>query len=195
MIKKVFVLCLILMIGFTLFGCTDRTYVAPEKVETQSNVQTPVNQTTTGQSVTQTETKPTVEVLTIGDKVSSKDLILTLNSVTYVESIGEEYFVSTPKSGNIYAVLDLTFENISTDKEKMVNLFDMGKIYDDEKYSYDIDFMATTQLDKALKSDNLLPGRTVRGQVAYEVPKDASKLELEIPVGSFSLTKAVFKLK
>jgi len=67
----------------------------------------------------------------------------------------------------------------------------MFKLSDGEGYSYDQAFGADT---KGSLDGELAPGRKMRGELAYEIPKDASGLELIFDADVWGSGQAIVKL-
>ena len=129
---------------------------------------------------------PEPEIFKIGDAVESGDYIFTLNSVR--EDEGSEFF--KPKDGNIYYIVDMTVENKS-DKSVTVSSMLMFNLIDGDSYSYSITFGADTkgQLDGEIGA-----GRKLRGELTFEIPKDATGLEIEVDPSLWALGTIIFKL-
>jgi len=71
----------------------------------------------------------------------------------------------------------------------------MFEMRDEEGYGYDLDFIASVALDKKCDCDgDLLPRKKMRGEIPFEVPKDAQGLEFHFLFG-IDETTAVFELK
>lgn len=101
-----------------------------------------------------------VEVFSIGDTVNVDGLNVTLNSVRV--STGDEWL--KPEFGK-YVILDLSFEN-TTDQAKNVSTMLQMSLSDDQGYSHGIALYTGT---KGSVDGEVGPGRTVRGEVAFDV--------------------------
>jgi len=188
----------ILIVGIVFIsGCvSDRTYEQPSKVETPT------------QEETQTElptTEPTVKTFKVGETASDGRLAITVNSKSFLDKItyeqtteimGEEYtstFDFKPKSGYQFLILDITIENLQSDKTATVSSLLQFKVSDEDGYSYDYS-LGTAYLDRKWEDGDILPGMKKRGSVAFEVPKDAKGLKFSF-LFEIGGTTAVFDLE
>ncbi|QCT03272.1 hypothetical protein E6C60_2560 [Paenibacillus algicola] len=126
------------------------------------------------------------EIFKIGDSVKFDDLVITLNSAE--ENKGGDF--DTPQDGYVYQVLDITVENKGTEEASVSSILNTA-MADGDGYSYDIGLVTfiKNQLDGAVPA-----GRKLRGQLAFEVPKDAESLEF-IFKDTFSTGQAIWKVK
>jgi len=147
---------------------TNRSYDSPEPLETPEYEDT-------------TTSPPAIETFNIGETAPNGELSITINSIRYSEEIdeqGNEFLVAVAKEGKKYVIIDLTIENLQNDKTHPISSILQFQLTDDEGYSYDLDFMALTSLDKGFKGDgDLLPGMKTRGEVPFEVPEDVTGLK------------------
>lgn len=130
--------------------------------------------------------KPKATINKIGDSIQSGNAIFTVNSVREIK--GSELF--KPKDGNIYYAVDVTVEN-KGDKSLIVSSIVMFKLIDSESYSHNITIGPET---KGQLDGEVAAGRKLRGELAYELPKDIKGLELEIDPSMWSSGKVIFKL-
>lgn len=126
------------------------------------------------------------ETYNIGDTVEAGDYIFTVNSVR--EDKGGDFL--KPDEGNIYYIIDATVEN-KGDKSINVSSLLMFTLIDEEGYTYDITFGPDT---KGQLDGEIAPGRKLRGELAFEIPADATGLELEIDPSLFGDGKIIYKL-
>ncbi|MBW7473783.1 DUF4352 domain-containing protein [Paenibacillus oenotherae] len=126
---------------------------------------------------TDEETNPPA-TFKIGDSVIFDDLIITVNSLS--GHTGGDY--EKPEEGKVFIVVDATIENTAEDTANVSTLL-MMKLADAEGYYYNptIATFVEGQLDGQIPS-----GRKKRGQVAFQVPKDAAGFEFifETPLSS-----------
>jgi len=191
-------LMIILIVGIVFIsGCvSDRTYEQPSKVETQIQEETQPELPTT---------EPTVKTFKVGETASDGRLAITVNSKSFLDKItyeqtteimGEEYtstFDFKPKSGYQFLILDITIENLQSDKTATVSSLLQFKVSDEEGYSYDCS-LGTAYLDRKWEDGDILPGMKKRGKVAFEVPKDAEGLKFSF-LFEIGGTTAVFDLE
>lgn len=194
----------ILVLLIFISACTaDRPYEQPQKIETktvESQPETPAKITTP----TQPE-KPKVQTFKIGESASDGRLKVTANSfsfkdkITYTQSTslgGEEYkssFDLNPKENYQFLIIDLTVENLQTDKTSTISSLLFFDVSDADGYSYDYS-LGTAYLDRKFEDGDLLPGMKKRGSVAFEVPKNPVGLKFVFKFDVVGQT-AIFELK
>jgi hypothetical protein len=105
---------------------------------------------------------------TVGDTLETAGLRVTLNDVR--RSAGGDFF--KPKAGNVYVVLDLTFEN-TTDNEAAVSSLLSASLKDSTGQKYTLALGGT---DKSAPDGSIAPGDRSRGEIAFEVPATATGL-------------------
>jgi len=188
---------LLLISVFIISGCTsDTEYTPPAKVEsTQSATETPSET----QEIVTSEPEPLkTQTFNIGDTATDSELEVTINNVKFVSKIDEqdnEFLVAEAPSGKQYAIVDLTVENVLSDKTQTVSTMMETTILDQEGYNYDLDFEAFVALDKSFKDGEILPGMKKRGEIAYLVPSDATDLKFIYKFDMLTGTTAVFDIK
>jgi flagellar basal body-associated protein FliL len=108
-------------------------------------------------------TAPSSQHFKVGDQVKVGDTwIVTVNSAT--TSKGSD--ISTPKSGNIYLVLDVTLKNVSN-QEQNVSSIAQFTLEDSTGQKYDETY---TDFAKPAPDGKVEAGSPIRGQFVYEVP-------------------------
>lgn len=142
----------------------------------------------TTQGTAPATTAPTnqAEGYKIGDTAEAGGVAFTVNSVK--ESSGSEFI--KPKEGSIYYLIDTTVENKSNEAKNVSSLL-MFKLVDSDGYSYNVTIGPET---KGQVDGEIAAGRKLRGELAFEIPKDAKGLELEIDPSLWSTGKIIFKL-
>ncbi|GAW91188.1 DUF4352 domain-containing protein [Calderihabitans maritimus] len=110
------------------------------------------------------------KIYSIGDKVTIGNVAITVNSVR--TSTGGEW--DKAKEGHIYVIPDITVENLG---DETINLSSMMQfsLYDSEGYELNQAFL--TDIKSSLDGE-IGPSRKLRGEIAWEVSKDATGLEL-----------------
>ncbi|HET9495630.1 MAG TPA: DUF4352 domain-containing protein [Chloroflexia bacterium] len=104
----------------------------------------------------------------VGSTLETAGLRVTLNSVT--RSSGGQFF--KPDAGHEYIVLDLTYEN-TTDREVAVSSLLSASVKDSTGQKYTL---ALGGADKSSPDGSIAPGDRARGEIAFEVPVDATGL-------------------
>ena len=193
--KKILVVLLIVGVLLTS-GCTsDREYETPSKVETISGGEENPSETTA--TTTKPET-PKVQEFEIGDTTTDGELKVTVNGVRFTSEIDEqnnEFMIAEAPSGEEYAIIDITVENILSDKTQAVSTMVQAEVSDQDGYAYDLDFEGQVVLKKSFADGEILPGMKRRGEIAFLVPTDATDLKFMYKFDVFSGTTAVFDIK
>jgi len=122
----------------------------------------------------------------IGERVEMGELVITVNSV--VDSQGSEFL--KPAAGHVFKIVDCTIENLS-DQSQAISSLMMFKMADSEGYNYNV---TITDSSKPSLDGELGPGRKMRGEIAFEVPTDATGLELIFEPNILGFGQAIFKL-
>ncbi len=118
------------------------------------------------------DTTSGIEHFNINDTVKTGDLDFSVNGMR--TSDGSSF--SKPDEGNQFLIVEVTINNNGGESENISSMM-MFKLVDNEGISYNQSIMADT---KGSVDGELGAGRKMRGEIAYEVPKNISKFELEI---------------
>lgn len=123
----------------------------------------------------------------VGDVIEIGQLRFTVHSVR--EDKGNEFLL--PPEGKRWIVVDATIENLS-DKPTVISsvLMFMLADADGRRYTTTLGPNLTGHLD-----GELAPGSKMRGEVAFEVPKDAKGLELIFAPKVFGFGQAIVVLE
>jgi len=192
---------LLLIAVIAISGCTsDTEYTPPSKVEsTPSEAKTPSEPQEVVPSEPEAEPEPPkTQTFNTGDTATDNELKVTVNSVKFVSKIDQkdnEFLIAEAPSGKQYAIVDLTIENILSDKTQSVSTMMETTILDQDGYNYDLDFEGLIALDKSFKDGEILPNMKKRGELAYLVPSDATDLKFIYKFDLFTGTTAVFDIK
>ncbi|MBI2659301.1 DUF4352 domain-containing protein [Candidatus Woesearchaeota archaeon] len=213
-VKSYLFVSAILVIIFVSACTTDRQYQQPRKVEDfNTNVPLPKTSTPSSESPPKTPVEKITEpeklkivTFKVGESASDGRLKITLNSfsfndkITYTQSMnlgGEEYKSSldfNPKESYQFLIIDITVENLQSDKTTtLVPIFSAG-VSDAAGYSYDYS-LGTAYLDKKLDGGDLLPGMKRRGNMAFEIPQNTSGLKFTFQFDLVNSQTAVFDIK
>jgi len=174
MVKKYSTL-LILMVWLALLatGCGESTQ--PEKVEPGQ-----VENGSLGQA-------QALEIFAVGESVKMGELVFIVNGVR--TSQGGDFI--SPEEGNIYYLVDCTLENNAAESANISSLL-MFKMVDGDGYNYNITIGPET---KGSLDGELASGRKMRGELAFEVPVQASSLELIFEPNVFGTGQAIYKIQ
>ncbi len=133
---------------------TTTTTTAPTVIASTASAATTVNTPTT---------------FTVGKQVSAGTWKITVNSAK--TSTGNEF--DTPKSGNIYLLIDFTAKNTDTSNH------DMSPIYftlrDNQGNTYDLAYITVPSDPRGA----VVAGQQLRGDLSYEVPKSLHSFILQ----------------
>lgn len=173
----------------TLAACTEATI---EKVDSapSASVQTEASASPSSAAKPAAEEKKESpepeqeEIYKIGDSVKFDDLVITVNGVRESKS---EFF--SPGEGNVIILVDVTAEN-KGDKEEAISSIMQTELVDEDGFSYNMTFVDD---GKGNFDGTVGVGRKLRGEIAYEVPKEA-KLEF-IFQSPFKSGQAIWKIQ
>jgi len=173
-------------------GCsTDIPYEPPTKVETDA-ASLPVS--ASGES----ELEPVTE-FKIGETATDNELRISVNSVEFKRVITyNPGFTTIPieaGEGKVFAIVDVTIENILTDVTQTPNLFLQSSLADQDSYNYEAEITASVALDKAYDNGDILPGMKKRGKAAYSVPEGATDLKFIFKFDIFQGKTVIFDIK
>jgi len=190
---------ILLIIGVLLFsGCTsDTKYEQPSNVNNNGTPSETTNVPSTDTDAPAPESQG-VQTFAVGETATDGELNITVNSIRFTEKIDEqdnEFLVAEAAQGKEYLIIDITAENIKSDETQSVSTMFSSEIIDDEGYTYTQDFTGLTALDKAFKDGEILPGNKKRGELAFEVPKNATTLQFAFKFDMFTGTTALFDVK
>lgn len=124
------------------------------------------------------------EGFVVGDTVRMGELVMTLHGVRWDE--GDEF--TGPDEGMRWLVADIEVTNESDESEALSSLV-MFDLIDEENRSRDLAVMADTEgsLDGELGA-----GRSLRGDIAWEVREEHTAWELIFEPGFFGFGQAIF---
>jgi len=125
--------------------------------------------------------------LKIGDRVKMGDLEFEARSARWEE--GED--MMGPDDGERWLVIDVEIENIGDESTSISSML-MFSMYDDQNYSVDQSWMADTRgsLDGELGA-----GRTMAGEIAFEVPEDSEAFEFIFEPTVFGFGQAIYEIQ
>jgi hypothetical protein len=133
------------------------------------------------------------DMLAIGQTGQAGDFKVTVNKVTHTKQ-----GTVAPDAGKEYVIVNLTVENISKEAKAFSTLLYLT-LYDGANNKYDISLFGPNIeiLETTIKNQNaegrVDPGKSVTGDVAFEVADNATGLKLEYS-SIFPEGKATFKL-
>ena len=139
---------------------------------TQSGSTTPESETTTENEATTTKETSTKSVQ-VGDRVDDDQMSMVVRDVEKTEQLGE---FSKAASGNTFVVVRLAVKNTTKDTYLNFSGFLQTLLKDGSGYTYEQTITASGQ---SFTGGQLVPGEVARGDLVYEVPKDASDLTLQ----------------
>ena len=122
----------------------------------------------------------------VGDTVRMGELVMTLHSVRWDE--GSEFF--GPDEGVRWLLTDIEIENEADSSTQLSSLL-MFDLVDEENRTRDIAFMADTE---GSLDGELGPGRSLRGDIAWEVREEQTEWELIFSPQLFGFGQAIFDI-
>lgn len=123
----------------------------------------------------------------VGETVTQKDILVTLNSIN--ESEGSEY--NKPAEGNVFLLCEFNIEN-NSDKDIAVSSMISFEAYCD---SYAVNQSLTGLIEKGDKQQldgSVAAGKKMNGVIAYEVSSDWKELEISFTPDFWSSKDIVF---
>lgn len=127
---------------------------------------------TTTEETTKEEEKSASAAVKVGEQVSGETLSMVVLDSSTTQKLGE---FTEAKSGNTFRVIRMAVKN--TGKEFIdFNSFLQTRIKDGSNHVYDA---AVTGTGHPIQSGSLAPGEVARGDIVFELPKNASSLTLE----------------
>jgi len=140
------------------------------------------------EEVEEAEEEPEVadQAFSVGETVKMGDLSFTLNSARW--DTGDEFI--QPDPGEKWLVLDCTIENLGDDSTALSSLM-MFSLYDEEHYSRDLNIFADA---KGSLDGELGAGRTMRGEIAFDVEEGQSKWEFIFEPNIFGFGQAIYEI-
>ncbi|MGH2535932.1 MAG: DUF4352 domain-containing protein, partial [Candidatus Promineifilaceae bacterium] len=112
-----------------------------------------------------------VPTSSIGEAISLGDLVLTVNGTSSPE--GDDF--NRPDEGFKFLVVDFSLANQGSTAESVSSLLQTS-IKDATGQEYDIDLMASVAGGGSTPDGEIAAGETIRGQVGFQVPADATDL-------------------
>ncbi|HUV46819.1 MAG TPA: DUF4352 domain-containing protein [Candidatus Bathyarchaeia archaeon] len=148
-------------------GKSSKEVTSPKKVEDGKQESSP--------EVVKEEKKKEVTIFKIGEEIDAGDYFITVKGAR--KSSG----TIVPKAGNTYLLVDVLVEN-KTDEEKAVSSMLSSSVKDEEGVKYTITIGAD---NKGSLDGKLLPNDKLRGEVTFEVPKEATGFKYYFETGVF----------
>lgn len=124
--------------------------------------------------------------LKLGDRVEMGDLEFEARSARWEK--GSEFF--EPEEGERWLVIDVEITN-NSDESTTISSMLMFNMYDDQNYAVSQSYMADTRgsLDGELGS-----GRSMAGEIAFEVPIDSETFEFIFEPSLFGFGQAIYEI-
>jgi len=183
-LKKAFYITIILALVFAFsLGCEE---TEPERVE-ENDVEETMEEEGDEEAMEEEQKEEKAdETFAVGETVEMGNLEFTLQGARWEE--GDEFM--GPDEGERWLVLDCNLENKGEESEHLSSMM-MFTLYDEENYSCDMEIAADTRgsLDGELGS-----GRSMSGEIAFNVDADHSKWELVFEPNAFGFGQAIFEI-
>lgn len=178
---------LLIMLALILSACGET--VQPEKVDSGQQSQPASGQASEQQSGEQKQQngEQKQQTFKVGDTIKMGDLQYTVHGIREVK--GNDIF--KPDEGKKWVAVEVTIENKGSEPQLVSSLLGFT-LQDSEGYTYNI-MPVPVDLKGSLDGE-LAPGRKMRGEVSFEIPKDAKGLELIIDADVFGFGQAIVQL-
>jgi hypothetical protein len=176
-------------LGVGLFAGCSGTDSLETTTEAGTSTDDATNETeTTGESDasdegTTTKSESAEKSIQVGDRVDDDQLSMVVRDVSKTEKLGE---FSEADSGNKFVVVRLAVKNTTKDSYLNFSGFLQTLLKDESGYTYE---QSITGTDQTFTGGQLVPGEVSRGDIVYEVPKDASGLTLQFDFETVSFLK------
>lgn len=180
--KKALALSMIILL-ILVTGCGGNS--TPTKVEKTSEMEQ-LAQSSEEIEALVSETPSQVEIFSIGETVSMGNFEFTVNSLRFDK--GSTYM--TPDAGEKWLVIDSTIVNKAQEPEAISSML-MFSLMDSEFY---VKNMAFGPELKGSMDGEIAPGRTLRGEIAYNVSDDETNWEFIFEPDPFGKGQAIYKL-
>lgn len=167
--KRIISVVLILLLSFSLTACFEE------------NLPTKKQNSEAMQSIVEKE-----ETFSLNESAIFSELKFTATEIK--ESDGIDFF--TPDSGNIFVGIKFTIENISNKEQSVSSLLLFEGYADNIKCDYSIS--AACVFDEGTLDGTIAPGKKLVGWYSLEVPKNWSKIDLEVQSNWLSNNSATF---
>lgn len=134
--------------------------------------------------------EPQDTIISVGSVITTDKFKITVTDVSLnYTDYEDEYGWYTPKEGMKYIMVSFKFENID-DESQYVSIYDFdcyadGTLCEQNFYVDTGDFINT----------NLSPDRNVSFMVCFDVPTNATEIELEYEVNMWTEEKIILKLQ
>ncbi|WP_169306672.1 DUF4352 domain-containing protein [Cohnella pontilimi] len=178
--KKLVALLAVLTV--VLAGCGEANI---SKADSSTSAKSSAQASPAAAKETESASPKAEETNKLGDSVNFDDLVVTVAGVRESKSQ-----LMKPKEGNKILLVDITAEN-KGNKEINVSSMLQTKMADDQGYQYNLTIVDD---QKGNFDGAVAAGRKLRGEVAFEVPKDAASLEF-IFSDPFESGQAIWKVK
>lgn len=125
----------------------------------------------------------------IGESIDAGAVTLTVNGVT--SPPGDEF--TKPDAGNKFLLVDLSFTNKSQQSAHISSILQMS-LKDGTGQAYKSDLKAMTMSPGASPEGELAPGETIRGQLGFQVPANATGMQFVYDASLFGSGKVFVEL-
>jgi Domain of unknown function (DUF4352) len=154
----------------------DTETVVATDVATPAAIATDV--ATPAASVNETESVRDIVQYDIGQSTDNGNTKIVLNGIRFAESIGDTKIM--PEPGSKFLIVNVSIENIGNEsslyyKDQFVILDEGG----DMEMIYAVDILGSSNLFHRFDGENIKPGEERKGELAYQVPKNAKGLKLK----------------
>jgi hypothetical protein len=129
------------------------------------------------------------DIYQLGDLIEISNLVIQVLGVTYPAGTD----LIRPKEGYKFVGVDVQVENQGSSVQEITSVVQMY-LKDDTGQKYTFHLGAQSVLGGGLPDDELQPGESVRGQVGFQVPVDATRLVFVFDAEVFGFGKVFIAL-
>lgn len=155
----------------------------PSNFNAEPETPTQSEEVKTEEVESEVDSQPSNQYYSVGDTISMGDFELTLNSAKLAD---QDVFGNIPDELSL--VVNATITNISDEVQNVSSML-MFSLYDEELYEREISFMVDT---KGSLDGELGPGRSMRGEIAYNIDEGQSQWEFIFEPVVFQHGQAIF---
>ncbi len=129
----------------------------------------------------------------VGETAEQNDIQVTLTDV--IKSKGDDMF-AVPDDGNVYEICVFEIKNNSESDLSVSSVMCFEAYCDDVSLSQDIMGSSLPETEKYEQLDgDVASGKTMKGAIVYQVPKDWENLEVRVNLDVFSSDEITFVAK
>lgn len=181
--KWVVIVIVALVLISAIFGGGEETPSATKTGEVDASKEISKDESDVVANDTEETVEPVSNVFNVGDIVETDNFKITFISASVYTTTSD---FMQPKDGYEYWEFEFKFENISDTDQNVSSMMDWECYADNSKVD-----QAYIGDDNGLDA-TLSSGRTTQGKIYFEVPTDATSIELEYDINFWQSDKIIF---